>query len=540
VASESVLDFRILGPLEVVEDGRPLALGGGRQRALLALLLTRANEVVSTERLVDELWGADPPKEAANALQYHVSQLRKALGPSEVILTRPPGYLIGVDQEHFDLLRFERLALEARDAPVETGSELLREALALWRGPALADLAGEPFAQAEIARLDELRLGALERRIDADLALGLSGELVGELEALVHEHPYREPFRGQLMLALYGAGRQAEALEVYRETRRLLVDELGLEPGPALRELEQAILRRDPTLVAHEASGRGKPRQRAIVVVAGEADPLEGLLAIAEPLAKQPARELILVRLLTDDRALASASSELADVRAELADRDVSSRVAAFTTSDAGNDATLLAAEYEPDVLLLPAPEDLLESPALTPDLSVAFETAPCDVAVLHRKIDAARSGPVVTPFSGVDNDWSAIELAAWLARSFGTSLRLLGTEADPSRGRRDASRLLSRASLLVQQVVGVVTDPVLVPSGATGVVDATRDARLLVLGLSDRWRSEGIGSARVEVATATPASVLFVRRGVRPGGLAPDGTLTRFTWTLAAERGDV
>jgi len=535
-----VLDFRILGPLEVVEDGRPLTLGGGRQRALLAILLTRANEVVSTDRLVDELWGTDPPREAANALQYHVSQLRKTLGPSEVIVTRSPGYLIRVDQNEFDLLRFERLAEEARNARPEEAAQLLRDALALWRGATLADLAEESFAQAEILRLDELRLGAVERRIDADLALGHGRELVGELEALVHEHRYREPLRGRLMLALYGSGRQAEALEVYRETRRLLVDELGLEPGPALQALEQAILRGDPSLVARESPEVGGPRQRAIVVVAGEADPLESLVAVAEPLAKEPPRELILIRLLADDVALASASSELADVRAGLADRNVSARVAAFTTSERGLDASLLASEYEPDLLLLPAPRDLLESPELASDLRVALESAPCDVAILYGAIDAARVGPVATPFSGIDNDWSAIELAAWLARSLETTLRLLGTGADPARGRRDASRLLSRASLLVQQVVGVVTQPVLVPSGAPGVVEATRDARLLVLGLSDRWRSEGIGTARVEVASATPAPVLFVRRGVRPGGLAPDGTLTRFTWTLAAERGGV
>jgi DNA-binding SARP family transcriptional activator len=533
------VDFRILGPLEVVENGRPLALGGGRQRALLALLLTRANEVVSTDRLVDELWGADPPKDAANALQYHVSQLRKALAPSEVVFTQQPGYVIRVEPDNVDLLRFERLLEEGRDASPERAADLFRDALGLWRGAALADLVGESFAQAETLRLEELRLVALERRIDADLVLGRSAQLVGELEALVREHPYREPFRGQLMLALYGAGRQVEALDVYRETRRLLVDELGIEPGPALQDLEQAILRRDPGLIARETRGTATPRRRAIVLIVGEAVPLEGLVAIAEPLAQDPPRELIIIRLLSDDGQLAEASSELAGMRASLVDRDLSSRVAAFTTSDPGSEAALLASEYQPDLLLLPAPRDLLERSDLAPDLLAAFESAPCDVAVLHGTMDAVRSGPIVTPFSGVDNDWSAIELAAWLARSLGTTLRLLGTEADPSRGRRDASRLLSRASLLVQQVVGVVTEPVLVRGDASGVLEGTEDARLLVIGLSDRWRSEGIGTARVEVASATSAPVLFVRRGIRPGGIAPDETLTRFTWTLAAETRD-
>src|SRR5262245_56244822 len=156
VASESVLDFRILGPLEVVEDGRSLPLGGGRQRALLALLLTRANEVVPTDRLVDELWGADPPKDSANALQYHGSQLRKALAPSEVILTQQPGYVVRVEPDAFDLLRFERLVAEAQDSSPERAASLLREALDLWRGAALADLSGESFAQTERLRLEEL------------------------------------------------------------------------------------------------------------------------------------------------------------------------------------------------------------------------------------------------------------------------------------------------------------------------------------------------------------------------------------------------
>ena len=529
------MEFRILGPLEVVEDGRQLALGGARQRALLALLLTRANEVVPTDRLVDELWGADPPRGAANALQYHISQLRKALAPSEVVLTRSPGYVIHVEPDDLDLLRFERLVEEARGVSPERAAGLLREALRLWRGPALADLAGESFAQAETLRLEELRLAAVERRIDADLALGRTGDLVGELEALVHQHPYREPFRGQLMLALYGAGRQAEALEVYRETRRMLVDELGIEPGPGLQDLEQAILRRDPDLVAREHREAPGLCRRAIVVAVDEAEPLDALLEIAEPLARDPLRELILVRLLPDESALATATAELADVRDRLADRDVSSRVAAFTTSAPGSDAAMLATEYDPDLLLLSAPRDLLESPELATEVMVALESAPCDVAMLHGKIDADRGGPVVTPFSGIDNDWSAIELAAWLAGSLGTTLRLLGTEADPARGRRDASRLLSRASLLVQQVVGVVTEPALVPAGAPGVLAAIEDARLLVVGLSERWRTEGLGSARLDVAAATRAPILFVRRGVRPGGLAPEATFTRFTWTLAA-----
>jgi DNA-binding SARP family transcriptional activator len=227
------VEFRILGPLEVVERGRALALGGPRQRTLLALLLTRANEVVSTDRLIHELWGTQPPSTAANTLQHHVSQLRRTLAPSEAIVTQQPGYLIRVGPDELDLLRFERLVEEAQQARPDAAARLLRDALDLWHGPPLANIADESFLQTEILRLEELRLSAVERRVEADLALGRHGEVVGELEALVREHPFREGLRGQLMLALYGSGRQADALGVYRQTRRLLVDELGVEPSPA-------------------------------------------------------------------------------------------------------------------------------------------------------------------------------------------------------------------------------------------------------------------------------------------------------------------
>jgi DNA-binding SARP family transcriptional activator len=282
------VEFRILGPLEVVEQGRSLALGGARQRALLALLLTRANEVVSTDRLIDELWGERAPKAAANALQYHVSRLRKLLAPSHAIITKEPGYLIRVELEELDLLRFERLVEEGQRSSPEAAARLLREALALWRGPALADVAHESFAQSEILRLEELRLVAVEQRIDADLELGRDAELVAELEALVREHPLRERPRAQLMLALYRSGRQAEALEVYRQTRRLLVEELGIEPSPALQELERAILDQDPELTTQVDTV--PPRQRAILVIEGDSARLDDLLALAEPLARRPTR----------------------------------------------------------------------------------------------------------------------------------------------------------------------------------------------------------------------------------------------------------
>lgn len=528
------MEFRILGPLEVVEHGRALPLGGARQRTLLALLLTRANEVVSADRLIDELWGAQPPRTAANALQYHVSQLRKALAPYEAIVTQEPGYVIRIGQDELDLLRFEMLVEEARQAAPELAARRLREALDLWRGPPLADLAHESSVQTEILRLEELRLGALERRLDADLALGRFAELVGEVQVLVRDHPLRERLRAALMQALYGSGRQVEALEMYRETRRLLVDELGIEPSPALQELEQAILRQDPALTLQEAPAA--PRQRAIMVVATDAERLDDLLAIAEPLARRPARELILARLLRDAGELATAGAELSERRDALAQQGVASRIAAYITGEPGEDVVRLATEHDVDLILLDAASELLESGLPDQDLAVVLERAPCDVAVLVGGGEMAK-GPIVTPFGGVEHDWSAIEVAAWLAQSLGTTLRLLGTEADPALGRRDASRLLSRASMLVQQVVGIVAEPVLVRPGEEGVLEAALDARVLVIGLSDRWRTEGIGAMRLAVAHGAGVPTLFVRRGLRPSGVAPSETLTRFTWTLASQR---
>lgn len=239
-----MLEFRILGPLEVVgEDGR-VELGGQMQRALLGSLVVRAGQVVSTDRLIDELWGERPPKTVTTSLQNMVSQLRKLIG-ADVLVTRPPGYLLQIEPQQVDAIRFERAVNEARSAPPAERSKLLAEALVLWRGPPLADLEFERFAEGEVRRLEELRLDALEARIDADLELGLGSEVVPELEQLVDRHPLRERLRRQLMLALYRAGRQAEALETYHEARRVLADELGIDPAPELKQLYGSILRQE-------------------------------------------------------------------------------------------------------------------------------------------------------------------------------------------------------------------------------------------------------------------------------------------------------
>jgi predicted ATPase/DNA-binding SARP family transcriptional activator len=242
------MEFRLLGPLEVMAESRVVAVDAPKQRALLALLLVRANEPVSRGLLIEELWAGRPPPSATKLLQTYVSQLRRVLG-RDVIQTAPSAYELRTDAGSFDLYRFEELVANARTASPATANGMLREALSLWRGPPLAEFAYEPWAQPVIDRLEEIRLEALQERIESDLALGASAEVVAELELLVGQYPLREGLRAQLMLALYRSGRQAEALAAYRDARRALVETLGIEPALALRQLERAILDQDPALV---------------------------------------------------------------------------------------------------------------------------------------------------------------------------------------------------------------------------------------------------------------------------------------------------
>ena len=244
-------EFLVLGPLEVRLGGRPFALGSTKQRALLAALLLRMDEVVSVERLIDELWGEAPPRSAANALQVYVSQLRKTLG-ANVLVTQAPGYVARLATSQLDAARFKSLVDDGRRAILSddavTAATRLREALALWRGDCLPSLELYGAARSAIAQLEELRLAVQEDLIRAELSLGHHSPLLATLEALVEEHPYRESLREQLMLALYRSGRQANALEAYRRARLTLVDELGVEPGRELQAMQQAILRHDPSL----------------------------------------------------------------------------------------------------------------------------------------------------------------------------------------------------------------------------------------------------------------------------------------------------
>jgi DNA-binding SARP family transcriptional activator/WD40 repeat protein len=282
------MDFRILGPLEVLDEGRVVALAGAKQRALLALLLLHADQALSTERLIDELWGEQPPAAAAKALQAHIWRLRRALadgtgdGSDGLLVTRQHGYQLELDPDRLDAHRFERLVAEGRDElaagrPARAVSAL-EEALALWRGPALADLSYEHFAQREIARLEDLQIAALEQLIEARLDLGRHDEVVPQLETLIREHPYRERLRAQLMLALHRCDRQADALQAYQDARRQLAEELGIEPGERLRELERAILAQDSALLRPAAGAVELPPELdASTLLAGREADLEWL-----------------------------------------------------------------------------------------------------------------------------------------------------------------------------------------------------------------------------------------------------------------------
>ena len=530
------LEFRVLGPLEVLVDGSPARLGGPRQRALLALLLVHANEVVPVPRLVDEVWGDDPPVTAGNVLQTYVSQLRKSLG-RDAIGTRGRGYVVAVPDGTLDLRRFERHAsagAQARadgrsgDAAVE-----FRAALALWRGAALSDLADEPCARTVAARLDGLRLLALERAIEADLACGRDAELIAELDGLAAAHPLHERFRALQMLALYRSGRQADALDAFRRAREVLVAELGLEPGTALRDLQRAILNQDPSLAAPPAAAPSPPGApiatdpRRIMAAAFALASLPSLAALGESLAGRSRRELVIATSVANVAELNGAVGRLTDLCDELRGQGVTARSAAFTSLTPGRDLTRLAAEQDVELLVVDAPDGLLEDARLL----TLLDEAPCDVAILVGA-RAPAPGSILVPFSGAGHDWAAVELGAWLARSRGCSLQLAG--ASTGAGGRDASRLLANASLAVQRVLGIAAEPVIVDPAPEALVAVARSAGVVVVGLTDRWRATGLGRTRTALAVEPDVSTVLVRRGLRPGGLAPPDDGTRFTWTIA------
>ncbi len=515
-----------------------LHIKGAKERALLALLLLDANQLVLGDRIVDELWGKDAPHNAKSSLHVRVSNLRKALASTsepagrDLLVSRSGGYSILVRPHQLDLHRFDRLFAEAEDAfarhELARAADKLSDALGLWRGAALADFAYEGFAQIPAARLEELRLVALERRIDADLELGRHTRLIGELEELVALHPLRERLHGQLMLALYRAGRQAEALAAYRTARLTMVETLGIEPSPQIQHLERSILRQDPTLDL--AGVPTADRSILIAVIQGEA--LESLLGLGTALARRPGNELILIRPVTPGSDVASASALVNKQRTSLLGQGFAVRAASFMSAKPADELVRIADEQDVDLLLLDGSPEILDAHVIRD----ALERSPCDVAVLIARHHPPSPGAVLVPFAGTAHDWAAVELAAWIATVWHSPLRLAGAAVDPATGS-DASRLLAQAALAVQQCVGVTTEPVLLSPTASELVRAAEDAKLVVLGLPERWRREGLGQARLDVArNATPAT-LIVRRGPRPGGLAPRESRTRFTWSLGQGR---
>jgi DNA-binding response OmpR family regulator len=325
-----VIEFRLLGQVEAWRAGTRLELGGPKQRAVLASLLVRAGRVVPLDRIVDDLWPEHPPARAAATVQVFVSNLRRALEPDRprgtpatVLVTAAPGYLLAVEPGAVDAQAFTRLAEQGRAAlegdDPELAADLLRRGAELWHGPALADMP-DSFARAEAARLDELRLGAAEDRTDAELALGRHTAVVAELEHRVLRHPMRERSRAQLMLALYRCGRQADALEAYRAGRRVLHDELGLDPGTRLRELEQAVLRHDPDLAWEPP---------AVVLPAVPEDPS----------ADEPGRVLVVDDSGVNRRLLAAALTELGH---EVHTAENGRRALELLRGDGGYDLVLL------------------------------------------------------------------------------------------------------------------------------------------------------------------------------------------------------
>jgi DNA-binding SARP family transcriptional activator len=513
------LEFRILGPLEVLGPDGPVHLGGPRQRAVLAILLLNANRVVSIDRLADELYDGEPPATAVTQVQRQVSDLRKLIGPA--IETRAPGYVVRAGPEGLDLTRYERLSEDAASALSHgeraRAAALLREALALWRGAPLADLAYEAFAAAPVARLEELRLTGLEQRIEAELALGEHRRLVAELEALVAEHPTHERFSAQLMLALYRSGRQEDALAAYRSLRRALVEQFGIEPTPELARLEQAVLNQDPSLDA-PAAAPPAPERGSVLVCGRSAEGVERAAGLAAPLG----RDLLAIELLDSESELAAATTRLAHLRSSLAR---GARAAAFVSSDWAQDVSRLAATYDVELLVVADTEGRLPAELL--------ERSPADVALLTGLAARPGRGDVLVGFGGSEHDWAAVELAAWLAQSSGRSLKLLALRRTAATEPADATRLLAAASIAVQGAIGIDAEPLLLEPGPEAMMAAARGAHALVLGLSPRWRTRGLGSMRSALVEAVEAPMLLVHRGPRPGGLAPAVFRTRFTWSL-------
>jgi DNA-binding SARP family transcriptional activator/class 3 adenylate cyclase len=537
-------ELLLLGPVAARRAGHEIRVTAAKHRVILATLGLRVGEAVSTDVLIDSLWGDRPPPTAAKALQVYVSELRKLIevDPRQprVLTSQAPGYRLSIGRESVDVPRFERLWSAGREALVAgdaaRAQQLLRDALSLWRGEPLADFRFEDAFAADIRRLEELRIACLEDRFDADLAVGEHARLIPEIEALVRSQPLRERLRGQLMLALYRCGRQTDALSAYQAARDQLVDEFGIDPSPPLVALERQILQQDPALAGPTAS---RPAEgvtaavRTLLVVSQSSSDLDALTRLAETITRSDdQRELVLARVVTalPDRdptpRLREVTRALAERRDQLSQRDVRVRVAAFASSDPTGDLLKLAHHQDADLLLLDGTQTLLKGVGA---IDALLRDAACDVA-LHLPREAGDDEqPVVVPFAGSEHDWAALELGALLARE---KRRLVLVGVDRSQTGSDSSRLLATASLVIQRVGDVIAEPMLVPPGADAIL-AIADRGHIITGLSARFREEGIGDTRFRLARDAPGPVTFVRRGNRPGVLAPPEAITRFTWSL-------
>lgn len=506
-----MIEVRLLGPVAAISDGVEVDAGAPKSRAVLALLALDHGRGVPSARLIDDLWGERPPASAAKALQVYISQLRKALGPA-TIATEPHGYRLAATAASVDVAEFEARVAAGRSALAAGHSDVaataLGDALALWRGDALEDLLGEPGLAPARAHLDELRLVVEELRAEALLAAGDAETLLPGLTGLARAHPLRERLQEQLMLALYRAGRQAEALEVYAGLRRRLHDELGLEPSPRTRELQQAILRQDTALGSRAARPAPPP------VIAVGSDP-QRLALVAAPLARSDETELVLLTTVREPAALAGALAELAPLRGE----DV--RVAAFVSRRRVADVMNLAArevaslvllQVEPAELAEPLPDEVVEST--------------CDVAIFVDGDGDIPGERVCVLHGGADEDWAGVELATALARATGRSLRLIGAQI----GDTDASLLLARSSLAVQRFGGVAAEGALFDPESPQTLRDASGASLLVAGVT---ASPGGRLAEPVVALGRlGVPLLLVRRGSRAGLLQPSQTWTRFSWS--------
>jgi DNA-binding SARP family transcriptional activator len=526
LVSAPLLEFLLLGPFEVRRDGVALDLGGPRRAALLALLALSPGRPVGVDRLVNDIWGEDPPRTAAHRLQVLASEARKLL-PTGAIVHRPAGYVLEVLPDSVDVFEFERELSDGRAALARgqhaRAATVLSDALARWRGAALADLAGLDFAEAAARRLEELRTAARELELEARLAGGQASQVIPLLFDLVRDQPLHERRSALLMRALAADGRRAEALAVYAEIRRRLDDELGIQPGPELLDTHRTLVRSE-TATPRTAD---PARPGAVIAVGRDADSLAAAVAGGEPVAAASGRELIVICLVHRDAserpdlhtasALARQAATASGVRA---------RSAAFVTHDLAHDVGAFAEEHDASVVILGA-GDIVAPARFSSATAALLDQVTAHVAFAFG--DTRRPGAgVAALFGGSEHDWAALELAALIARATQTPLRLVGAVTDGG----DASRLLARASLAVQYVVDIEVEQALVHPTATELLSAAGERRLL-LGVSDRWRSEGLGALRMSLATAAPGG-LIVRRGTRPGLLAPADAGTRFSWSIA------